>query len=181
MLPRRRSIRLPGYDYAQPGAYFITVCTAGRRPVLASVVGDEAALSPAGRAVLACWEAIPRHFTNVDLDAFVIMPNHIHGIVTILPAEGVGAKHLALSDASPARVPDKPRGTRPGSLAAVVQNLKSVSARRVNALRGRPGEAVWQRGYFERVIRTDKEMNALREYILGNPARWAEDEYYSRE
>ncbi len=182
----RRSIRLQNYDYAQAGAYFVTICTHGRASLLGEIVDGEMRLNIAGEAVIACWQNLPRHFSNVELDAFVVMPNHVHGIIVITEAE-VGAKQSEKAiavhrdtapTASPLRMTNEqmPHGTQPGSLAAIIQNFKSVSARKINAVRFTPGQTVWQRNYYEHVIRNENDLAHIRNYIVANPVRWAEDE-----
>jgi REP element-mobilizing transposase RayT len=118
----------------------------------------------------------------VELDAFVVMPNHVHGIIVIHEScrgEASAApirvfRESRESDASPLR--QRPNGTQPGSLSAIVQNFKSISTRKMNTARGTTGTAVWQRGYYEHIVRSEAELMAIREYILANPARWDEDE-----
>ena len=135
---RRRRLRLDGYDYSTPGAYFITVCTHRRLPLFAVPTFAE--------SVERCWHAIPQHF---DLDVLAVMPDHVHGILLL----GVGAGHA-----------------RP--LQTVVASFKSASAREINIARDSPGGLVWQRGYFDRVVRNDSELEALREYVLANRVAW---------
>ena len=166
-LPVRRSIRLRGHDYREAGAYFVTVCTLRRACLFGEIVDDHLQLSPIGEIVAAAWTSTPGHFPGIDLDAVVVMPNHVHGIILIV--DSVGAKH-----ASPLHIP--PRGTSPGSLAAIIQSFKSAATLAVNRSRGRPGFTLWQRGYYEHVIRDDEELNRLRRYIEENPMRWALDE-----
>lgn len=134
--------RLPGHDYRREGAYFVTVCTHRRR-----LLFTERRLTD---AVESCWDAIPAHFP-VQLDVFVAMPNHVHGI-------------LWLERAGHAR-----------PLQVVVGSFKSAATRAINRLRGTPGGTVWQRGYHERVVRDEDELEALREYVVGNPAVWDAD------
>jgi REP element-mobilizing transposase RayT len=116
----------------------------------------------------------------VELDAFVVMPNHMHGIIMIQGRGEASAMPLHASkeplesDASPLQ--RHPNGTQPRSLSAIVQNFKSVSTRKMNAARSTLGAPVWQRNYYEHVVRDEEELAAIREYILGNPARWDEDE-----
>jgi len=137
-------------------------------------------LNDAGEIARRCWEDIPHHFPRAVLDAGIIMQNHIHGIIVIHgrgEASAVslhGSKERPESDASPLR--RRPNGTQPGSLSAIVQNFKSISTRKMNATRGTPGMPVWQRGYYEHIIRTEGELMAIREYVLDNPARWNKDE-----
>ena len=116
----RRSIRLQGYDYTQPGAYFITICTHEREPLFGDVVGGEMHLNDAGRIAEQCWLDIPNHFPHVELDEFVIMPNHVHGILWIVDdvTVGVGAKNF-----SPLPSPPPSRGTSK-TIGSVVRGFK---------------------------------------------------------
>jgi REP element-mobilizing transposase RayT len=115
----------------------------------------------------------------VELDAFVIMPNHMHGIIMI-PCRGEASvppdasQDASGSDASPLR--QRPNGTQPGSLSAIVQNLKSISTRKMNAASGMSGTPVWQRNYHEHIVRNEIDLRRIREYILASPARWDKDE-----
>lgn len=178
----RRSIRLPAWDYRERGAYFVTICTHERRCTLSN---------PGIRSiVLEAWRGIPDHFRYVSVDEFVIMPNHVHGIIWLHlaavphPAEtangGTGGspppRTAGRGSPSPLRV-GRPRGPDPASLGAIVGSFKSYAAYRINGLRGTPGAPVWQRNYYERVIRSDRELEGARQYILDNPRKWAEDKH----
>jgi REP element-mobilizing transposase RayT len=165
-LPVRRSIRLRGFDYRSHGAYFVTIMVEGRACLLGKSVDDGVSLGRVGQIVERVWSEIPAHFPRVGLDAFVVMPNHVHGILLL---EGVGAKH-----ASPLH--HLPRGAVPRSLAAIVQSFKSASTRKVNLHRATPGARLWQRGYYEHVVRSGEDLKRLRAYIDENPLRWALDE-----
>lgn len=161
----RRSIRWFAYDYAQAGAYFLTIFTADRQGPLGQVEDAEVRLSRQGQIAAACWRAIPEHFEDVALDAFVVMPNHVHGIVVI----GDGrARH-----ASP--LPATPKGLGRRSVGSIVGAYKSVVCRRVNAIGGTPGAALWQRNYYEHVIRNERQLNHIRRYIADNPSDWMLD------
>ena len=153
----RHSIRLRGYDYTWPGAYFVTICTHQRENLFA----DPRFLRIAERA----WRAIPDHphAGRVSLDAWVVMPNHVHGLLILQSCDGQPGPSEA------------PIGAPAGSLGAIVGNYKSVVARRINDLRRTPGAPVWQRNYYERVVRDDRQLVAFRRYITENPARWAAD------
>lgn len=157
----RRSIRLPGYDYSQPGAYFVTIMTQHRAPVMGQIVDGVMILSPIGRIVEACWKRLPSHFARVTLDAFVVMPDHFHGLLILEPAE----------ISATVQTDGKIRGTRPESLAAVIQNFKAVSTRRVNQVRRTPGTRLWQRNYYERIVFHTGAFQRVRHYIIGNPRR----------
>jgi putative transposase len=195
----RRSIRLKQYDYAQAGAYFVTICTHKRQCSLGAVEDGSVSFSAYGQVVTDCWQDLPRHFGNIDLDAFIVMLNHFHGIVVIRSAanssrrgealvgntpglpvllSGTDRPRLSPTNASPLPWYDQPRGTQPGSLAAIVQNFKSISTRRINTLRGTPGDPIWQRNYYEHVARGDDDLNALRLYINQNALKWELDQLH---
>ncbi len=175
---RRRSIRLPAYDYRAAGAYFITVCTYQRHLLF----GDERWRVVAEQV----WRHVTSRSRYLSGDEFVVMPNHVHGIVWITRTPDVGARHTGEPqardfsagprDADAGLVTRRASPLR-GSLGAIVGSFKSASARRINEMRGAPGAPVWQRNYYERVIRNDRELEHLRQYILDNPAKWAEDKH----
>ena len=168
--PSRRSIRLPGYDYRAPAGYFVTICTARRLPLFGSVVDGSVHLSRFGEIVREEWFRTARVRPGVLLleDEFVVMPNHLHGIVWLTeepPGAGLGS--------------EQPGGSRPrlaaGSLGAIVGAFKAVTARRIDRERGTPGAPVWQRNYWERIIRSERELERIRRYIAENPLRWDAD------
>jgi len=184
----RRSIRLPAYDYAQAGAYFVTICVQNRECLLGEVIEGQMILSGPGQMVETVWPELPQHYPNVQADAFVVMPNHIHGIIILV---GAGAPpHIGHVGAGPCACPGvaptvddsgRPQGVAPTlSLPDVVHRFKSLTTAkyRRNVLQDGwppfPGR-LWQRNYYERVIRDDEELNRIREYIIDNPARWTED------
>jgi REP element-mobilizing transposase RayT len=177
----RRSIRLKGYDYTQAGAYFVTMVTYQRESLFGDIVDGEVCLSAVGKIVWAVWSRLPAHFP-LRHDEWIIMPNHIHGIIFIIGDDGrgeasadgrMGISNRNVADASPQRAPI---GTTPGSLGAIIQNFKSVSTRRINQARDMPGVPVWQRDYYECIVRSEVELNQFRRYIRKNPSRWMEDD-----
>ena len=164
----RRSVRLQDPDYTEPGAYFVTLCTRDRRCAFGEVTLDGVRLTPVGEIVTEEWSKSAEVRAEVELDAFVVMPNHLHGIVVI-------------SDTSP-RDHRSPRahGRAPlqraaRSLGALVAGFKAATTSHVNRLAGTPGVPVWQRNYYEHIIRSDKELERVRQYIAENPGRWAQD------
>lgn len=159
----RRSIRLSGYDYSQQGAYFVTVCIQNRECLLGKIVDGKMMLNGAGKIVQSAWDDLPRRFPNVTLDAFTIMPNHVHGIVVIQQNVGAG-QALPLGAASSAP-----------TLGDIVRVFKSIPAISINRLLSRTGP-VWQRNYYEHIIRDENDLFRIRQYIADNPARWDEDE-----
>jgi len=154
----RRSIRLKGYDYSQAGAYFVTVCAQDRTRLFGNILDGEMRLNDFGGMVADSWEWLERQYEYVKLDEWMIMPNHIHGII-VISDDGRGGSRTA------------PTGKRK-PIGRLIGAFKTVSTKRINELRGTSGTTVWQRNYFERVIRNDNEMHHLREYIVNNPAQW---------
>ncbi len=153
----RRSIRLKRWDYSSAGAYFITICTHQRVNLFENGEYREIAKN--------AWRSIPEqpHARYVLLDDWVVMPNHVHGIII-----------LEESDDHPISDPPK-KGAMPGSAPSIVGNYKSLVTRRINNVRRTRGNKVWQLGYYERIVRNERELNAIRKYIQANPIRWAED------
>jgi putative transposase len=166
---RRRSVRVPGYDYSQPGAYFVTICVRDRDCLLGDVVEERVVLNDVGRIVQETWFDLPNHYPHVELDEFVIMPNHVHGIIVLTeePISVVGAGFKP----APTGNPPKRHG-----LTEIVRGFKTLSARRINDMQQTTGVSFWQRGYYEHIIRNDRALYRIREYILNNPYTWDTDE-----
>ena len=167
---KRRSIRLRGYDYASAGAYFITICTHRHQCLFGTIVNGDLRLNDTGQRAQTCWNLIPDHFPHVRLDAFVVMPNHVHGILFTSENGVVRAKNVS---------PLQPTRTLQGTsktIGSIVRGLKigvTKWARRNTAI-----QTVWQRNYWEHIIRSEPELAGLREYIANNPARWILDQLY---
>jgi putative transposase len=174
--PRRRSIRLRAYDYTQAGAYFITIVAHNRAMLFSDIAGGESRLNDFGRIVEEVWTNLPKHYSGVQCDAFIIMPNHIHGIITLKESDvGAGFKpalHISIVEQ---RAGLNPAPTRRHGLPEMVRGLKTFSARGINERRHTPGAPVWQRNYYEHVIRDDGELLRVREYIMNNPLEWETD------
>ena len=174
---RRKSLRLKNHDYSNAGAYFVTVCTHRRAPMLGHIEDSAMVLSPAGQIVWDIWQKLPEHYSYLALGPFVVMPNHFHGIVHVTGS--VGAIHESPLPAPAAqRSSDKSR--RSMSLPLIIGRLKMVSAKYINGMRNAGGQPVWQRSYHEHVIRSDESYAAIAEYIETNPQRWADDVYNSQ-
>jgi REP-associated tyrosine transposase len=163
--PGHRSIRLKGYDYTSEGLYFITICSHEKRCIFGCIVESRAVLSPVGLIVRECWIAIPSHFAQTRLHAFVIMPNHLHGIVEI-------CAKLGRSNAAP--LPGTAPLVQAGSLGAIVRSFKAAATRTTHEKLKWTGP-LWQRNYFEAIVRDGEEFSAATRYILENPARWEWD------
>ena len=161
----RRSIRLKEYDYSRAGAYFVTICTHNREYLFGNVVNDETVLSRHGEIVKNVWCNLTNHYLNIKLDAFIVMPNHIHGIIVLIDVDIVGA----------GLKPAPTDLTKYYPLSEIVRGFKTFSARHVNELRITPGIPVWQCNYHEHIVRNENELNRIREYIINNPLQWQFD------
>jgi putative transposase len=173
----RRSIRLSGYDYTQPGAYFVTICTHRQEPLFGAVVDGEMVLNKYGQIVDEEWCNTAKLRPYVKLDVHVVMPNHFHGILWIEHDDtgGRGTAHgRGMARHAPTREFGKPVA---GSLPTIVRAFKSAVTKQVNQIRRTPGIPVWQRNYWEHVVRTERALDAIRRYIADNPARWSLDRY----
>ena len=166
----RQSNRLRGYDYTQSGAYFVTMVTYQRACLFGEIVEGEMRLNELGQIADDCWRAIPDHFDRVELGAYVVMPNHVHGIILINETNAdVGATH----ESPQPDPPQRPRGPIPGSLGAIIGSYKSAVSRRIGQEYDIAG--IWQRNYHDRIIRNRRELDAIWRYIEANPANWDAD------
>lgn len=172
----RRSIRLADHDYRSPGAYFVTICTHQGELLFGEVVDGDVVLNEYGQIAHEEWLASEDIRREIELDAFVIMPNHVHGIVWIRDTAdypAVGTHNAGAHGRAP--LLHRP----PRSLGSFIAGFKSAATRRINSVRGTPGVPVWQRNYYERIIRNDTALGRIRKYIQHNPARWAEDRLHA--
>jgi putative transposase len=198
---QRRSIRLKGYDYTQAGAYFLTICVYERECRFGEVMDDLVCLNGYRRIAQRKWERWPARFNNIALDAFIVMPNHVHGIILIAD-QSVGKGTAGVGDANvlkePRRaptsreltswiepavplLPNNPQNIEqfgkpvPGSIPTIVRSYKSAVSRRIHRLRGTPAGPVWQRNYYEHVVRNEADLHCIQAYIQSNPAHWTAD------
>ena len=164
----RKHARLSGFDYTSSHGYFVTICVRDRECIFGTVINDAVSLTRRGIVARDCWFDIPNHHPHVELDAFVIMPNHTHGIPLF-----VGDSPVVATPAPPRA--GLARGPAPGSLAAVIGSYKSAVTRNINRLRPGAGRGLWQDNYHEHVIRSDHARDRIREYVASNPLRWTLD------
>jgi REP element-mobilizing transposase RayT len=155
---------LRAYDYAQVGAYFITIVTHKRVCLFGEIIDGGMRINRAGSIAQWTWAELPKHFRGIKTDQFVIMPNHIHGIIHITNIV-VGAQHAA-----PAK-----SHVQSASLGAIVRSFKSAVSKRCKEQAVIPGATIWQRNYYDHVIRNENELIRIREYIATNPLRWSLD------
>ena len=172
----RRSIRLPDYDYSQPGAYFITIVAHGRECLFGKIQEGEMQMNSAGQVIWDVWSSLPGRYPQIELGAAQVMPNHFHGIIIIpvraihelplqgLPLQGLPSQGLPLEE----RRAERRRMTIP----LVVGYFKMNTAKRINQIQGSEGNPVWQRNYYEHIIRNEAEHNRIHAYIEANPANW---------
>jgi putative transposase len=182
----RRSVRWKRYDYTSAGFYYVTLCAEGRQCIFGEIRDGAVVLNEVGHLVRSCWEEIPAHFSRVELDAWILMPNHLHGLLRLHPKD-VGAQHAAPSVAPdppprfvnsgafrPRLAPPRVK-VEPSSLSAIVRSFKSASSLAVNRMRELAGVSIWQRNLHEHVVRDNVELERIRSYIKDNPSRWDED------
>jgi REP element-mobilizing transposase RayT len=166
-MPATHSVRLQNYDYSQAGAYFVTVCAQNRKCLFGDIANDDMVLNDYGRAVRDEWIKTAEIRSEIQLGEFVVMPNHFHGILII----GNDIRRGTACRAPTERF-GKPIS---GSLPSIVRAFKSAVTKRINEIRRSPGVAIWQRNYYEHVIRNEMDYRQIAEYIIDNPRRWEED------
>ncbi len=184
------SARASWWNYCNNGLYFITICTAGREHFFGEIENGEMALSEIGKITQSCWFEIPQHFTYVKLDAFVVMPNHVHGIVVIdkeslnlvetLPVETLHATSLRRRPSISKQKNEKMASISPkyGSLGSIIRSYKSAITKNVRLIHA---DFAWQSRFHEHIIRNDEEYNRIKNYILENPMRWEKEKFFKNE
>jgi len=180
---RNETARYTGHDYSSPGKYFITICTHQMEPWFGNVLAGKMILSETGQIANKMWFEIPNHFSFVTLDEFVVMPNHIHGIIVIKPTP-VGTLHATSLRQQQQQRQQQPLqqqpqivkndfmasiSPKPGSLASVMRSYKSAVSK--NAHLTKSG-FVWQHRFYDHIIRSERELNRIRKYIINNPSKW---------
>ena len=173
----RKSNRLQNYDYFQAGYYFVTICTQNRKELFGEIVDSQMVTNTAGEMVIKTWNELPKFYHGIQMDQFQIMPNHVHGIIVI-----VGDGPRAVPN-EPRALPDgQPQGVVPTlSLSNVVHRFKTLATRLyvqgVHKKGWKPFNAkLWQRSFYDHIIRDEQSLNDIREYIQNNPLDWELDE-----
>ena len=169
----RRSIRLKGYDYSLAGAYFVTIVAWQREMLFGEIINEEMELNELGQIVSEKWKWLGTQYEYVELGIWVVMPNHFHGILII--------ERRDTARCVPTRVNENRMfgEMQPGSLSAIIRSFKSAVTKRINELRNMLGKEVWQKGFYEHIIRNENDLYNIRKYIELNPLQWEIDEYYS--
>jgi len=189
----RKSIRLRGYDYSAPCRYFVTICAQEKACLFGGIASGQIELNNYGRIVENVWKELPLQFPLVELDRFVVMPNHFHAIAVIVDprAKRVGAG-FPRPDSEQSETGVGAGFPRPMSqvlnrggenpplraLGDVIRWFKYESTKRINELRGMAGWRIWQRNYYEHIILSDQSYRKIREYIADNPKNWVKDKLH---
>ena len=171
--PSRRSIRLQGFDYRKSGAYFVTICAYQKSCLFGQIRDCEMFVNDLGMAIRICWQQISEVRHNVQLDTFVVMPNHLHGIIFLLDEEPVdlATQNTTRVKASAGKLPG-------GSLGVIVGQFKRAVTIRSKLLPRPPDQPIWQRNYYEHIVRSERSLNDIRKYIIENPASWFDYSLY---
>ncbi|MDL2214989.1 transposase [Dysgonomonas sp. OttesenSCG-928-M03] len=178
-LPQRRTIRLQGYDYSQEGLYFVTICCQDKICRFGKIQNDEVVLNEVGEIVKRYWLDIPNHFPHIILHEFVIMPNHVHGILEIAECVAVAANNHSPENETPFRSPSKTIGSVVrGFKIGVSKWLNNQWAKDFSPVR-QLSKSIWQRNYYEHIIRNSRSYQNISDYIKSNPINWIQDDYYS--
>jgi len=182
----RRSIRLKGYDYSQAGAYYVTIVAWHRECLFGEVVNGEMKLNRHGEIIQAEWFELPKRLPYIELGVFMVMPNHFHGILFFF--DNVGATRQGLTNAHSGNVSlpnvvidgidgsPLPRGPQPKSLGAIIAQFKSRVTKRLWKIPSLNGTPIWQRNYYEHIIRNEQDLQNKKDYIEANPMLWDEDD-----
>ena len=187
----RQSNRLPGYNYTQHGMYFVTVCTHGRECLFGKIIDSQMIMNDLGHVVAEEWVKTAEIRSNVELDIWVVMPNHFHAIVVIdddnpprrgdlrspffQQTHGESIKPFRSANQGDRQV--APTGPRAKSIGAIMSGFKSAVTKRINIVRQTPGLPLWQRNYWDHVIRDEADLKRIREYVATNPLRWESDTF----
>jgi REP element-mobilizing transposase RayT len=163
MLNQRKPNRLRNYDYSQGGYYFVTICTQSRIEFFGEIQNGAMVLNENGKIAEKVWIGIPEHFGNVELDEFVVMPNHIHGII-VVKKDIVGNRHAcSLQKRQYQTIP------------VVVGSYKSAVTRNIRKIKSSGSGFVWQKSFYDHIIRDGSSLNRIREYVINNSIQWDTD------
>jgi putative transposase len=169
-----RNIRLPKYDYSREGSYYVTICTQDRKCLFGDIRNGEMRSNEYVKIVKRCWDELVDHYSGILLDMFVVMPNHVHGIIVI--TGDVTVNHPVGEGLKPPPTNTDGDNTKYHGLTEIVRAFKTFSARKINEKRGPQGQKVWQRNYYEHIIRNERSLARIREYIYDNPRYWLTDD-----
>ncbi|HEY3132705.1 MAG TPA: transposase [Acidobacteriota bacterium] len=167
--PQRKSIRLKGYDYTREGSYYVTLCTQNKKCIFGKVVEGQMELNDLGKIVAGSWKWLARRYSYVELDEWIVMPNHFHGILVIV---GTGDLRTVPTDSNPVQKSGKIK-----PLGRLIGAFKTVSSTRISQLSSLSASEVWQRDFYDHIIRDRADLLRIRQYIRENPMCWTDDPY----
>lgn len=168
---QRKTIRLRGYDYSSDGWYYVTICTFERRLFFGEIKNGKMVLNKYGEIVLKIWQSLPNHHP-VELDALQIMPNHLHFILILPACRGIAcnAHYQGFARKTPTF-----QNVTSGSLPCIIRAFKSECSKQIRKIIGNPEFPVWQRNYYEHIIRNEESLQKIRQYVQLNPILWYRD------
>lgn len=180
-VPQRKTIRLQGYDYSQSGLYFVTICCQDKICRFGNVENGEMVLNEMGKIAHAEWLKTEQIRQNVELGEFVIMPNHMHAVIIINNDEAVGANCIRPDVDIQNGVCNTPLQSTSHTIGAIIRGYKSAVTRQVKFMYGIQPKSIWQRNYYEHIIRNSTSHQNISDYIKSNPSNWIQDDYYNKE
>ncbi len=163
-LRSRKKLRLKDHDYSDPGIYFITICTWDKMPLLSRIINYEPHLSPAGIIIQSTWDSLPTRYPGLEIDQFVIMPNHLHGIIIL-------ADDLRYS---------RPAKKLKPTISDIIDAWKGAATYRIRR-ETRFTHFEWQKSFNDVIVRNERILNRIRRYIVKNPERWMADRFYTKD
>ena len=169
-----KSMRLAGYNYSWPGAYFVTVCTFEKRCLFGRVDNEKMHINAYGKIVKREWISACKSYPDVYCDYYIVMPNHFHGVVFINAPAGAIAGSPQQKDWAPVTRKDR----RQMLLPKIIGRFKMQTAKNINFMRNTSGSAIWQRSYYDHIIRNEEDLTRIREYIINNPIKWELDRFF---
>ncbi|PVD52769.1 hypothetical protein DC498_07510 [Terrimonas sp.] len=186
----RRSIRLKGYDYSKAGLYFITICCQHKICRFGEIINKKMVLNEFGQIAYNEWIKLPERFPNFELDVFQIMPNHMHGIIALVGAPLAGAPDKNTDVCTNVPINDdgndtvvgagaSPAPTTVGNIIGAYKSLAANGCLDIDKSKNETMGKLWQRNYYEHIIRDEKSYQNISNYIINNPAKWAEDKFYA--
>ncbi|MBN8705924.1 MAG: transposase [Bacteroidetes bacterium] len=186
LYPNRKSLRLKGYDYSAPGFYFLTICAHNKQNLFGEIQNGELTPNQLGKIVVEEWIKSVDIRRELELYDWILMPNHFHGIIAIKSPEICRGDRLVAHSVMeceiqiPGDQPVAPTGPKSKTIGAFIAGFKAAVTTKINTLRHTPGAQVWQRNYYEHVIRNEPEFNRIKEYIQNNPMQWEEDCFFKK-
>jgi len=174
MLITRKRIRLPNYDYSQQNCYYLTICTENRQEIFGVIEDNQMILNNIGKVVSVWWGKTFEKYNNIAIDEYIIMPNHIHGIINVVGAGSPRPDKISLN-VNNQNDDSNGHGNRAPTIGNIIAYFKYQTTKQINQLENKSGRKIWQRNYYDQVIRNEKSLGQIRKYIINNPTNWSDD------